>query len=161
MFVADGGISVNNILDPVKEPIRPEMQAYADAKEVGVHAMWQMHLERTAFCKKYLDRWNACEGLDAILCKRKHKFLYGFVSDIRPGPTTPYASVEHENFKYVGYTGVFNILDYSVVSFPCGVTAHREIDKASPLQQPLSDVCAAITGSCKFCAPDLFSSSRT
>jgi amidase len=69
MFVADGGISVNKILDPVKEPIRPEMQAYADAQEVGVHAMWQMHLERTEFCKSYLDRWNACEGLDAILCK--------------------------------------------------------------------------------------------
>jgi hypothetical protein len=69
MFVADGGISVNKILEPVKEPIRPEMQAYADAKEVGVHEMWQMQLERTEFCKNYLDRWTACEGLDAIICK--------------------------------------------------------------------------------------------
>ncbi|KAF2434522.1 amidase [Tothia fuscella] len=129
MFVADGGKSVKAILDPVEEPFRPEMAMYADAKELGTHGMWQLQSERTNFCKAYLDRWNACEGLDAILC-----------------PTTPYASVEHENFKYVGYTGVWNILDYAVVSFPCGVTAHRNFDKSSGLQQPLNDVCAAVQG---------------
>jgi amidase len=68
MFVADGGKSVKAILDPVEEPIRPEMANYAHAKELGVHEMWQLHLERTEFCKAYLDRWNACEGLDAVLC---------------------------------------------------------------------------------------------
>lgn len=65
------------------------------------------------------------------------------------GPTTPYASVEHENFKYVGYTGVFNVLDYPAVSFPSGVKAHKEIDKASNMQ-PLSDLCSTIQELCKY-----------
>ncbi|QDS74838.1 hypothetical protein FKW77_002861 [Venturia effusa] len=128
MFVADGGNSVRNILDPVGEPFRPEMEMYSTAKELGTHGMWQLQIERTELSKAYLDRWNRCEGLDAILC-----------------PVTPYASVEHENFKYVGYTGVFNVLDYPAVSFPSGVRAHKESDKATVVQ-PLSDVCATIQG---------------
>jgi amidase len=75
MFVADGGKSVKAILEPVNEPFRPEMQAYSVAEEVGVHSMWQMHLERTQFCKEYLDRWNTA-GLDAILCKSRDANLY-------------------------------------------------------------------------------------
>jgi amidase len=67
MFVADGGNSVRNILEPVDEPFRPEMEMYSVAKELGTHGMWQLQLERTEFCKAYLDRWNR-EGLDAIIC---------------------------------------------------------------------------------------------
>jgi amidase len=69
MFVADGGKSVRAILEPVNEPFRPEMHMYSVAKELGVHEMWQLHLERTELCKTYLDRWNECKDLDGILCK--------------------------------------------------------------------------------------------
>jgi amidase len=68
MFLADGGNSVRNILDAVGEPFRPEMQMYSIAKELGTHGMWQLQMERTDLSKAYLDRWNRCEGLDAILC---------------------------------------------------------------------------------------------
>lgn len=30
------------------------------------------------------------------------------------------------------YTGVWNLLDYSATSFPCGVTADKNIDNAPP-----------------------------
>jgi amidase len=69
MFVADGGKSVEALLAPTNEPIRPEMQAYKDAEELGVHAMWQLHLERSELQKKMLDLWMSYEGLDAILCE--------------------------------------------------------------------------------------------
>jgi amidase len=68
MFLADGGKSIQQLLAPVDEPIRPEMKHYKEAKELGVYDMWQVHSRRTEFCKAYLDRWNACKGLDAILC---------------------------------------------------------------------------------------------
>jgi amidase len=68
MFVADGGKSVRAILEPTEEPFRPEMQAYSEAEEMGVHAMWKLHLERTELQKKFLDQWNSYGGLDAILC---------------------------------------------------------------------------------------------
>lgn len=82
MFVADGAISIGKELERTGEPVRPEMQAYSEAKEIGTYDMWQLHLERTEFQKRYLDRWNDA-GIDAILC-----------------PTTPYSSVRNGGFKY-------------------------------------------------------------
>ncbi|OKP06355.1 Acetamidase [Penicillium subrubescens] len=131
MFVADGGKSVANLLEPTGEPFRPEMKAYAEASELGVHAMWQLQLERNGVCKSYLDQWNE-SGIDAILC-----------------PTTPYSGVENGKFGYVGYTGVFNVLDYPAVSFPCGVYADKVIDGAYADDEALSAVDAQIRNDCE------------
>ncbi|KAB8266302.1 amidase signature domain-containing protein [Aspergillus pseudonomiae] len=125
-FVADGGKSVRGLLAPTGEPFREEMRDYEKATELGVHEMWQIHLERNTLQKDYLHRWNA-SGIDGILC-----------------PTTPYSSVEHGKFAYVGYTGVFNVLDYSAVSFPCGVTASKALDASYHGHKALSDVDARI-----------------
>ncbi|KAK3117810.1 hypothetical protein LTR53_000498 [Teratosphaeriaceae sp. CCFEE 6253] len=111
LFVADGGKSIQAILEASGEPLRPEMQAYGDAKELGVFDGWQLQKQRTALCKRYLDRWAACEGLDAIL-----------------SPTTPYAAPKSGDFKTVSYTGVYNILDSTATSFPTGVSADKERD---------------------------------
>jgi amidase len=74
MFVADGGKSVASLLEPTGEPFRPEMKAYAEAEEMGVHAMWQLQLERNGVCKSYLDQWNE-SGIDALLCKSPSSLL--------------------------------------------------------------------------------------
>ena len=72
---------------------------------------------------RYLDRWAACEGLDAIL-----------------GPTTPYAAPKSGQFKSVGYTGIFNILDYSSTSFPTGQYGDKDVDVYSSEFKALSDM---------------------
>ena len=65
------------------------------------------------------------------------------------GPTTPYASVQHGAFKHVGYTGVYNIVDYSSVSFPCGVTADKAKDTIPSNYTPLSPTCKEIHDDCE------------
>ncbi|KAF2677776.1 amidase [Lentithecium fluviatile CBS 122367] len=127
MFVADGGKSVQALLAPTEEPFRPEMIQYKEATEIGVHEMWQLHTDRSELQRQYLDQWSAQEGLDAILA-----------------PTTPYSSVQHGGFKYVGYTGVFNVVDYSAVSFPCGVAADKERDQPIASHSPLSPSCKEV-----------------
>ncbi|KAI9375110.1 amidase signature domain-containing protein [Aspergillus egyptiacus] len=124
MFVADGGKSVRKLLEPTGEPFRPEMKAYEEATELGVYEMWQLQLARNNLCKSYLDRWNEAD-IDAVLC-----------------PTTPYSTVENGKFAYVGYTGVFNVLDYPAVSFPCGVKTDKAIDAPYVNHQALSDLDA-------------------
>lgn len=126
MFVADGGIAIKKELEKTGEPFRPEMAAYETATELGTYEMWQLHLERTAYQKRYLDRWNAA-GIDAILC-----------------PTTPFVSVKNGDFKHVGYTGVYNVLDYSCVSFPTGLKADQTLDVLPNDSKPLGPDCAAI-----------------
>ncbi|OLN89320.1 Acetamidase 3 [Colletotrichum chlorophyti] len=132
MFVADGGISIKKELEKTGEPLRPEMVAYGRAKELGTYDMWQLHLERVDFQKQYLDRWNAA-GIDAILC-----------------PTTPFTSAKSGQFKHVGYTGVYNVLDYSCVSFPTGLSADQDLDAAfDPEKKPLGLVCETIRSECR------------
>jgi amidase len=71
MFVADGGKSVEALLEPTNEPYRPEMQQYKEAKELGVLDMWKVHLERSELARQYLEQWVSYGNLDAILgeCK--------------------------------------------------------------------------------------------
>ncbi|KAF4759618.1 hypothetical protein N7455_012581 [Penicillium solitum] len=122
LFLADGGKSVRDLLEPTGEPFRPEMKPYEDATEISVYDLWQIHVKRNALCKSYLDRWNEA-GIDALL-----------------GPTTPYSSVENGKFAYAGYTCVFNLLDYPAVSFPCGVATDKAIDTPYTDHQALSDM---------------------
>ncbi|KAJ9625620.1 hypothetical protein H2203_004379 [Taxawa tesnikishii (nom. ined.)] len=124
-FVADGGKSVEKIIKPVGEPWRPEMEAYAQARELGVHELWQLQGKRTQLMKDYLDRWTQA-GIDGIIC-----------------PATPFATVEHGKFKHVAYTGVFNVLDYAATSFPTGMHVDKALDKKADVK-PLSDTDAQI-----------------
>ncbi|KAK3641845.1 hypothetical protein LTR56_000003 [Elasticomyces elasticus] len=123
LFVADGGQSIRKILEASGEPLRPEMQSYGDSKDLGVYELWQLQKQRTALAKRYLDRWAACEGLDAIL-----------------SPTTPYAAPKSGDFKTVSYTGVYNILDSSATSFPTGIFADKEKDVYEPGFKAYDDV---------------------
>ncbi|KAI1127626.1 amidase, partial [Nemania abortiva] len=132
MFVADGGKSVQRELERTGEPLRPEMAAYGEARELGGFEYWQLHLERSDFQKRYLDRWKK-SGIDAILC-----------------PATPFASVEHGKFRHVGYTGVYNVLDYSALAFPTGLEVDQAIDVLQDdAPEPLSDLDKVIRGEYK------------
>jgi amidase len=124
-FLADGGKSIRKVLDAVDEPFRPEMKAYETATELGVYDLWQLQRERTDLSKMYLDKWAASGGVDAILL-----------------PTTPYAAVRNGDFKYIGYTGVFNILDYSAVSFPTGLCVDEKVDVVADDFEALGEIDA-------------------
>ncbi|KAF2853586.1 acetamidase-like protein [Plenodomus tracheiphilus IPT5] len=124
MFVADGGKSVEALLAPTEEPYRPEMQTYSDSRELGTYDMWQLQLERSELQRQYLEQWMSYDGLDAILA-----------------PTTPYSTVANGKFTYVGYTGVYNVVDYSAISFPSGVTVDKSNDSYDSNYKSQSDFC--------------------
>ncbi|KAG8410956.1 hypothetical protein J3459_016779 [Metarhizium acridum] len=128
MFVADGGTAIRKQLERTGEPWRPEMEQYRNAKELSTYEMWNLQLERVDFLNRYLDRWNRA-GIDAILC-----------------PTIPFNTVKNGSFKHIGYTGVYNVLDYSCLSFPTGLTVDKAIDRIEGLYQPLGSDCEAING---------------
>ncbi|KAH7193681.1 amidase signature domain-containing protein [Fusarium flagelliforme] len=127
MFLADGGQTIRKELERTDEPWRPEMAAYSTARDLSTSEMWRLHLERTAFQNKYLDRWNKA-GIDAIIC-----------------PTTPYSTGKNGSLKHVAYTGVFNVVDYSAVSFPTGVTVDKDGDLLDPSYSPLSPLCKTVS----------------
>ncbi|CAG9943934.1 unnamed protein product [Clonostachys rosea f. rosea IK726] len=125
MFVADGGLTIKKELDRTGEPWRPEMEAYSVARDLTTSEMWKLHLERSEFQGRYLDRWTKA-GIDALLV-----------------PTIPFNTVRHGAFKHVGYTGVYNVLDYSATSFVTGLTVDKSIDQLNGYE-PLGDICKAV-----------------
>jgi amidase len=131
MFSADGGKSIADLLAPVDEPYAGTLGWYKTTRELSTHEMWAVQAERTALCRAYLDRWNAA-GVDALLC-----------------PTTPYAAARHGGFTYVGYTGVFNVLDYSALSFPTGICADAALDVKDPTKPSLGPFDEPVQGSCE------------
>ncbi|KAI3336347.1 amidase [Xylariaceae sp. AK1471] len=123
MFLADGGKAIARELAKTGEPLRPEMEGYGNAHELGALEYWHLHLERQELQKRYLDRWKKAD-IDAILC-----------------PVTPYSTVENGKFRHVGYTGVYNVLDYACMSFPTGITVDQAADvPQNDTYQPLSDM---------------------
>lgn len=62
------------------------------------------------------ERWESMKGSD------------GRVMDAVISPVTPHAGAEHDRFgKHVGYTGVWNILDFPGVTLPI-LKADRQLD---------------------------------
>jgi amidase len=57
--------------------------------------------------------------------------------------------VAHGDFKYVGYTGVYNVVDYSAVSFPTGLRVDKSKDKSYADSKAQSEYCQAARDSCK------------
>ncbi|KAH6608293.1 amidase [Trichoderma cornu-damae] len=126
MFVADGGLTIKSQLEPTGEPWRNEMYPYSVARELGTAEMWRLHLERTDFQNRHLDRWNMA-GIDALLL-----------------PTIPFNTVRNGAFRHVAYTGVYNVLDYSAVSFPTGLDVDGSADMYEADYTPLSGDCKDI-----------------
>ncbi|KAI2621857.1 amidase [Xylaria nigripes] len=123
MFIADGGKSFALELGKTGEPLRPELAAYGFSRELGAMECWHLNIERNELQKRYLDRWKAA-GIDALLT-----------------PATPFSGVRNEKFKHVGYTGVYNVLDYTAIVFPTGVLVDAAVDLPSKNAPPfLSDL---------------------
>ncbi|GEQ67913.1 hypothetical protein JCM33374_g1579 [Metschnikowia sp. JCM 33374] len=108
-FVSDGGVHLKKEIDETGEPFFPYMKMYGTTPEMKVGELWDLHSERTALAKKYLDRWNATAS----------KTSTGKPIDAIIMPATPFPGNPNGKFHdYVGYTSPFNLLDYSAGTFP-------------------------------------------
>lgn len=120
-FLSDGGKHCKEYADLTGEPFFPYMEMYKTCKELGVASLWKLQAERTILMKKYLDRWN----------ETSKKTLNGKPIDGIIIPTSPYATAQIGKFRYVGYTSVYNAVDYSVGTIPV-TRADKSIDLKDP-----------------------------
>lgn len=118
-FISDGGVHVKKETEETGEPFFPYMRMYGTAPEMKVSELWKLHAERTKLIKEYLDRWNATASQTPT----------GRAIDAIIAPATPFAGNPNGKFHdYVGYTSPFNLLDYSVGTFPV-TRADKDLDK--------------------------------
>jgi amidase len=109
-----GGSAIVDYLTPHNEPIFPCMEGYAAAAKggeanVGPTKMRHMNMQRNALQKAYLDRWMATATADKGP-------IDGVICALSPW-AAPRLGQTQKTF-YVGYTGVFNLLDFAACTFP-------------------------------------------
>jgi len=103
-YRADGGVDVRSAIEASGEDyiehceklFGPQMAANA----IDIPSYWRLSVEKRKIQKAYLDRWNNA-GLDILLT-----------------PVMPHVGVKHKHTLWVGYTKIWNVLDYTAVVLP-------------------------------------------
>jgi amidase len=81
-----------------------------------VYEYWQLNKQKSALQKRFLDLWNSTKSGTT-----------GQQIDILLAPVMPHSAVPHRKCRWVGYTKVFNFVDYPAVVLPAGQVS-KELD---------------------------------
>ncbi|PGG97857.1 hypothetical protein GX51_07099 [Blastomyces parvus] len=109
-YTVDGGEDIRNDVMVAGEPFLPHVERLVNrGKPISVYQYWQLNKRKVAAQKRYLDKWNRARGP-----------VSNRIVDVLLAPTMPHVSVPHRCCRWVGYTKVWNFLDYSALTFPVG-----------------------------------------
>lgn len=127
-YTADGGEDIRREIEAGGEPYIPHVEGLVNrGKAISVYEYWQLNKRKLAAQQAYNEKWNTTTGPGS-----------GRPVDVVLMPTMPHSAVPHRTCKWVGYTKVWNFLDYTALSFPAGkVDASK--DKAVPGYEPRNE----------------------
>lgn len=115
-YTADGGEDIRRDVAVAGEPFVPHVEALVNrGKPISVYEYWQINKRKVAAQKRYLDQWNAARSPS------------GRPVDVLLTPTMPHLAVPHRSVRWVGYTKVWNVLDYPAITFPVDVVRPDDI----------------------------------
>ena len=124
LFSGDGGAALKRSLAKSGEPPVPFIKASLEAARgpLEIATLWNIQMERTAYQKAYLARWQQQSHIDAWI-----------------QPVAPHAAVKHDQYRYYGYTSILNLLDWPAVVIPV-TTADQNQDVKNVQYQGRSDL---------------------
>ncbi|KAJ5166482.1 uncharacterized protein N7482_005263 [Penicillium canariense] len=106
-YTVDGGEDIRRDMAVAGEPYLPHVEALVNrGQAISVYEYWQLNRRKRAAQKKYLDKWNAVRSPS------------GKPVDVLLSPAMPHTSIPHRKFRWVGYTKIWNFLDYPALAFP-------------------------------------------
>ncbi|KAK9456947.1 amidase signature domain-containing protein [Dipodascopsis uninucleata] len=121
-YIADGGEDVKTDVGKMGEPFMPYVERMVNrGPPISIPEYWHQMVLKREFQKKYLDRWNATAKLTST----------GKPMDFIIAPGFPHTAVPCESCAWVGYTRVWNGLDYSAAVFP--------VDKVDKVKDALTE----------------------
>lgn len=107
-------------MEAAGEPYIPHVEALINrGKAISVYEYWKLNKQKLAAQKRYLDLWNSTRSGKT-----------GETIDILLAPVMPHSAVPHRKCKWVGYTKVFNFVDYPSVVLPAGKVS-KDLDSAA------------------------------
>jgi amidase len=124
-YTADGGEDIRRDVEAGGEPFIPHVEALLNrGKAISVYEYWQLNKQKLAAQKRYLDLWNST---------RSEKT--GKQIDILLTPVMPHPAVPHRKCRWVGYTKVFNFVDYPAVVLPAGKVSKQLDSEAAKMMK--------------------------
>lgn len=119
VYRADGGEDIRSEVEAAGEPLLPHVAALLDsAKPISVYQYWQLHRSKVAAQMAYNEKWNASVllGQTEVSNEANERSV-----DVIISPVVSHTAVPHRRTgKWVGYTKIWNFLDYTAMSFPIG-----------------------------------------
>ncbi|KAH7127450.1 amidase signature domain-containing protein [Dactylonectria macrodidyma] len=130
-YTADGGEDIRTDILKGGEPFLPHVERLINrGKAISVYEYWQLNRRKWELQQAYLEKWNSIRSPKT-----------GRKADIVLMPPVPHASVPHRGCHWVGYTKVWNLLDYTALVIPGGsinstdLEASWEFDPRGPEDQ--------------------------
>ncbi|TVY89887.1 Acetamidase [Lachnellula willkommii] len=131
-YTADGGEDIRRAVESAGEPFIPHVEGLINrGKPISVYEYWQLNKEKFSAQKAYLDKWNSVRGP-----------ISGRVVDILLTPTMPHSAVPHRTCRWVGYTKVWNVLDYTALAFPVSAVSAAKDPVPATLYEPRNELDA-------------------
>ncbi|KAI1183177.1 amidase [Nemania serpens] len=116
-YKADGGEDIRVAVQAGGEPFIKHVQKLVDCgSPLSVFQYWQLNKKKWELQQQYLDKWKAIESAQG-----------GRLVDVVIMPPMPHTSVPHGGCRWVGYTKVWNVLDYPAIVIPGGHVRDQDI----------------------------------
>ncbi|CZR48678.1 uncharacterized protein FPRO_03998 [Fusarium proliferatum ET1] len=118
-YSADGGEDIRRAVSEGGEPFVPQIEAFVNrGTPISVFEYWQLNKRKVAVQEAYQDMWN------------NKRSPTGRSVDVLLVPTMPHTAVPHGSCRWTGYTKIFNLLDYTALTFPAGKTSKGGNDES-------------------------------
>ncbi|KAI0535271.1 amidase [Xylaria digitata] len=116
-YKVDGGEDIRQDVEAGGEPFIEHVRKLVDCGDpISVFQYWQLNRRKWELQQRYLEKWNS------IRCVHGDKPV-----DVIIMPPMPHTSVPHRGCRWVGYTKVWNLLDYPAIVIPGGNVHNQDI----------------------------------
>jgi amidase len=129
-YLADGAEDIRREVEKGGEPYVPHVEALvqrAIPAEVSVYEYWQLNRKKVAAQQRQLKKWTDFRSPS------------GRKIDIVISPTMPHLVVPHRSCRWVGYTKIWNVLDYTALTMPVRSCVH-EAEEIAPQYEPRNEI---------------------
>lgn len=116
-YTADGGEDIRSAVQVGGEPFIPHVEKLVGrGSAISVSDYWQLNKRKWALQNAYMRKWDSVRGRD------------GRVVDAVIMPPMSHVAVPHGNTRWVGYTKVWNVLDYTALVIPGGYVGKEDVE---------------------------------
>ena len=138
----DGGADIHGALGLSGEPLVPQIAGlYGDkpSKEFSGSEISANNIAKREYQKEYMEYWNSTQertGTDRPV-------------DALIMPLAPFAAARPGTYKYLGYSTIVNVLDYTSCVIPVTI-ANKSLDLVDKNFKPINDLDKGVADLCKF-----------